>query len=275
MQTEYRNKLRNISIARENYRKTKKLFEKAYYFSLEPTLLKHILVIAQERTGSTMFLNLLSSHPRILVDPHSFFSYDYWPYKVSKDQKTYSRKSVIVSKFKVANDLHEEKQGLIEVNQFLQNLSQEGVLIVHLKRDNKFRQAISLCIANSQNRLHRLKGERLGESHSIRIDPEQLMQVIHGFEKLSELELKALDNVPNLSLTYEKDLLNGGQKQRVFDALCKKLDLELVPATTQYIRTSKNNLDSSITNYQEIYELLEENGLDRYLPHNDFGVNND
>lgn len=71
--------------------------------------------------------------------------------------------------------------------------------IIHLQRQNLFRRAISGCLATNRNKWHTTEDEKFV---AIYIKPEDLLKKLIFFEKMDNLEIDILKNIPHLKLLY-------------------------------------------------------------------------
>ncbi|NET08657.1 MAG: hypothetical protein F6K16_28975 [Symploca sp. SIO2B6] len=225
-------------------------------FSSSPIDAKNFIILTRERSGSTCLLDLLSFHSNILSDPHTFYNYTNLP-REFKFKRVYSKKNIRGYKFKVQpSSFDTTNQNLAKAEKGIKSLSDNGIFIIHLERENLIKQAVSWLMADSTKKQNYRKGERPIKLKSMYFDPDTLLKRIRIFESISNFEHKVLTNSPHLYLSYEKDLMLEENHQLVLDKICNFLDIKSSKVITRYARLSSGKLDESISNYEEIHDFL-------------------
>ena len=253
-------------IIKETKYQLKNIYQNLIYFSFKKAKLKYFIVITQERSGSTCLLDLLSSHPQILTNPHVFFNYKKLPVNFAKEQFIYSYKNVHGFKFRIQPyHLEYNSQNRKIAQKSLQGLIENGVVIVHLQRENLLKQAISYLIADTTKKQNFRKGQKPIKNTSITIEPQELINYMKWSELSLKFERETLQELPHVSLTYEKDLQKEEYHQMTMDKVCQALSLNSAPTITRYARISAKKPSDYITNYDEIAEALHSSGYGHYL----------
>ena len=259
------NIIKNISL-KTTKDKLKKIYQDSIYFSWKKSKLKYFIVITQERSGSTCLLDLLSSHPQILTNPHVFYNYKKLPVNFAKEQFVYSHKNVRGFKFRIQPfNLAYNIENRNIARKSLQDLIDQGVTIIYLKRENILRQAISHLIADATKKQNFRKGQKPIKLTSIEIVSEEIVNYMKSRELALKFEHETLQGLPHISLTYEQDLQNEECHQITMDKVCQALDLNSSPTITRYARISNNKLSDYIINYDEIAEVLNNSSYGQYL----------
>ncbi|MDJ0689963.1 MAG: hypothetical protein QNJ41_15780 [Xenococcaceae cyanobacterium MO_188.B32] len=253
-------------LTKKNKDRLKSIYHSLIYFSFKKIKLKYFIVITRERSGSTCLLDLLSSHPKILTNPHDFFNYKKVPVNFAEERLIHSSKNVHGFKFRIQPfylDYNVENRNIAQKS--LQNLTEKGGTLIHLQRKNLLKQGISHLIANATKKENFRKGQKPIKITSVEIDPQELMKYIKSNELALKFEQETLQELPHVSLTYEKDLQKQDCHQITMDKVCQALNLNSAPTITRYTRISANKLSDYILNYDEIAEIVKNSGYGQYL----------
>ena len=220
--------------------------------------IQHFIILTRERSGSTCLLDLIASHSNIKTDPHIFYTYSDLPQAFN--QKTIrSKKNIHGFKFKVQPSFFElTDENCAKAKAGLTQLTERGVKIIYLERENLIRQSVSWLLADCAKlrKQNYKKSQKPIKIKSMKFDTDMLLRRIQRFEQLSNFEHTTLDSLSYLHLSYEKDLMQEKRHQTTLDRICDFLDIKSAKAITRYAKISSNDLRKSISNYQEIYDFL-------------------
>lgn len=229
----------------------KSLLREALYFRPLPQVGRYVFVLAQERTGSTVFMDLLNSHPHILADQHLFYTPSTFPAKWYNGRKVFSRKPIRAFKAKVT---HTPRQSSVEeVKERLLSLNR-SVSIIHLRRRNKLKQAFSAGVCGSTGVQQRLDGKEIDRRPSINI--EKFMEALSYYSVLTAFEDDALEGIDHLRIEYERDLESSHLHQLTADSVFDYLGLDSHPVSTRLSRTSSRPLWEYVSNYEAVVEAV-------------------
>jgi LPS sulfotransferase NodH len=238
-------------------RLTKKALREMSYFSPLPHEARYFIVVCQERTGSTLLSDLLSFHPRILMDIHYFYTADTWPTEYTDGHRIFSRKPVRGSKFKVT---HTPRQTPIEDARAQLSALSERISIIRLTRRNKLRQALSAINHNTPQHIWKDKGphaEKKAAGQAV-INVEKFLESVAYYDRLTTFEDNVLTDIPHHEVVYERDLLPQDRHQSTATAAFEYLGLPPAPVETRLKKTSKSDLHDYIGNFDEVYEAIKD-----------------
>jgi len=226
---------------------------------------RKFILYCSPRTGSNLLSNLLRSHPEIdfgttILSPRDakilFFPILYIVGHCKACEKlNYGFK---IHPFSL---LTYQK---LDVQKFLLQLHQAGWKIIHLKRLNLVRQQISLMVATQRNKWTDIVENSLINS-MFYIDENELIEKIQKQEIHLFNENKALEQIPHITITYEKELLKSEQHQKTVDRIFEYLDIESVPVKTKFKRTTTDKLSDFIENYEEIVSAIRKTKYAKFL----------
>ena len=219
-------------------------------------------IYTHQRSGSTLLVNLLDSHPMIdcegelILDPmFSPMSY------LFKRQRT-SRAEVFGFKLQPH---HFTYQNINNPESFLKGLAKLKYKTIILKRRNVFRAALSLLYAINSGKFHR--DNRFGEvqSDKIFIEPDDLLENIQWIEHNIELLDRYADSNPHMELIYEDDLLNNVSHQGTANRICDYLGIPKANVESNSVRLMPGDFSPYIENAEEIKEIIRKTKYARFL----------
>jgi len=244
-------------------RGAKKALREIKYFSPLPANARYFILICQERTGSTLFSDLLSFHRDILMDRHHFYTPETWPESYRDGHVFFSRKPVRGYKFKVTHT--PRKTSAQKTRTQLHTLSQH-ISIIRLKRLNKLRQALSAI--NHHTPLHQWKDDKLptqSENDAPVVNVDRFMESIRYYDRLTAFEDDVLNDVPHHEVIYERDLLPQDQHQATATSAFEHLGLAPARVETRLKKISKSNLHDYIGNFDEVYDAIKDTKFVRFV----------
>lgn len=147
---------------------------------------------------------------------------------------------------------------------FLDILAADGWKIVHLKREDHLRQAVSNVTGIVRGQVHDSVVNPLRKTR-VRMDPQALVRTINWMKNTSRKEEKLIENREHMTVVYERDLLDSGDHQATSDRIFEYLGLESQPVTPGYRRISSGDLLEDIDNGAEIKEAIRNAGYAAYL----------
>ena len=257
-------KIRNIrktsNFIQYNYTKFKIASDS---FSWSKQEVKHFIVVCRGRSGSTCFLDLLSSHPQIFTNPHNFFNYDHLPLDFEKTKYLNSHKNIIG--FKFLTQTEQNKSNIRLAQEKLNSLAKQGVTIFYLKRNNILNRAISSFVASAKGRKTNYLHDETVPKIKLEISPEEIIHKIKLFEEDARLDREVMANVPHVLIEYERDLENQYSHQNTLNRCCKALEIDSVKARTNFVKLAPKKNESYITNWDEIYNLIASSAYQSYL----------
>lgn len=225
------------------------------------------VIYGQGRSGSSVLLDLIGSHPAVYCESEIFNRkvaarllkpWDYLHARADLSPKpAYGCKMKI---YQMTDD-----QGIEDPHRFLLDLHAGGWKIIHLVREDLFRKALSLVVAETRGQFLDRRSGGTGVD-SIAIDPVRLEAAMRERRRADEAELEALQGIPHFRVTYEGDLLDAASHQAVSDRVLDYLGLESAPVETRFVKTSHGHVSEYVSNYPEVHEYLSRTEFASCLP---------
>lgn len=133
--------------------------------------------------------------------------------------------------------------GMNEPSRFMAILYGQGYKVIHLKRRDLMRHAISVLKAQHPNSRH--------------INPHALIATLRYLDEQRIAEAAIVAQVPHLTITYETDLLNPNVHNATAQQLCSFLALEQRKRVKHSIKLVHQRISDLIANYDEVCAILE------------------
>lgn len=214
------------------------------------------VVLAQGRTGSTLLTDLLSSVDGVVCDREVLAA----PVRVPAlwvrglrhrhPDQTYG--------FKVKIYQLTRHQGIADPGRWLRRRAAGGWRVVHLRRENLLRQVLSNARLWQTSVTHRTRTDGTGEAEPMTIEVPRLLAYLDARRSLGQAEDAALQGIPHLRLTYERDLLDPGRHATtVARVLAHVGHAGAGVPHTALVRTSVDDLQALVANLDEVASALE------------------
>ena len=206
------------------------------------------VVFAQGRSGSTLLGELLGAHPRVVYEGEILHHRVRFPRLWVHGRR--ARHPHHCYGFQVKSYQLRDDQGVHDAGRWLQTMHRAGWQVVHLRRENVVRHALSTIVAFSTGVFHSRDGAPSGER--VVVDPEELLR--HTEERALEgrLEARALADVPHLLVRYETDLLRPSARQATADQVFRRLGLPPARVSVDLRRIGADRLEDKIANAGEL-----------------------
>jgi LPS sulfotransferase NodH len=254
---------------------TRQAFREIRNLSVRPRAATYFVIVAQERTGSTLLSDLLSFHPDVLMDRHNFYTPKAWSQSSGTVESLYSSTPTRGFKLKVTETPRQDDSE--RVRQWFREHDGD-IQWIRLRRRNTLRQAVSAHIADRRDRLHSWREEKLGvisqlwkeqdasaDDESCTVCPQAVVDKVKYFETLDQFEDRALQDVSPLTLTYETDLLPQAQHERTAHRVFDHLGLSQAPVETRLEKVTPPALNTLVDNYDELVDALERENMESRL----------
>ena len=224
----------------------------------------NFVIFGQARTGSSLFVTLLRSHPQVQC-AGEILGYDFWP---SGPGRLRGRAQRWLRQFPepyllwAASRRKKPVYGLkllyshaADPRRVLSFLLRRHWQIIHIQRRCLFDLALSRSVAIKTGRFgkHPLPSGR--HEPSIAITPEEFAYQAGLCTRIRRGELSAINGLPHITVTYESDLLGEGDRNRICGAVFDALYLEPHLVSTTAERTWERPYSEFTVNYAEL-ELL-------------------
>jgi hypothetical protein len=136
----------------------------------------------------------------------------------------------------------------------LQDLRADGWQVLHLRRRNLLRHALSF-IDVERGQPHVAVGAANG-FEPIEVEPEYLIAGIIGLEAATEIVAGHLAPGPDIELVYEDDLRTEDSQARTAEKLFEWLGVPTTAASPRFVRRTPKRLQDAIANYDEVAKLI-------------------
>lgn len=228
------------------------------------------VIFAQGRSGSTLLVDLMNSHPEIFtfgeIMQHNVVRNLRNPRRYAEGVCSLSKRPT--TGFKVKVHQIEKIQGH-DPKAVLTDFHQHGWKLIYLKRSNVLRHAISDVRTEKTGEYHNVKGAEVGGKRAtrqrIRMEMPELMKAIRFRETNLEQEARVLEGLPHLLIEYEKDLLGPEAQRESMNRVFAFLGLPPHDAETAFRKVTSRSIEDDIENFDEIRGELTRAGYDRFF----------
>lgn len=212
------------------------------------------VLFAQGRTGSSLLRSLLNAHPEIhcadeVLGPRAVL------FPVAHVERLARLTEAPVWGFKVKVYQLTRHQGLADPHAFLAALAERGHRIIHLRRRNLLRQAVSNAVAVGSGRYLHAEGDEPGVV-TVNLDPAETIEVMRRRLAHAAAEDAALAGLEHLDVVYEDDLLDPARHQATADRVVGYLGREPQPVATRMRRSGSPHLSDQVENWDEVAAAL-------------------
>ena len=215
------------------------------------------VIYAQGRTGSTLLVDLINSHPDTFTYGEIFHKNVIRnvrnPVRFATGLMVLNKKSTCGFKVKIYQLVNDQNKDPAKT---LKEFAENGWKIIYLHRDNFFLHAISDLRSEKLKIWHQLKDNESTSNKKVNISYEEIIEALEFRERNRIKEEKSLQGIEHYSVSYEDDLGNA-DKQKVFaKSILEFLGLNETPLDTKLQKVVKGSLSEVIENYDELEEQL-------------------
>jgi hypothetical protein len=212
------------------------------------------VIVTPGRSGSELLTDLLNSHPDIACEA-----------EILRDRLALPEQFVAgrASKaglggaqaygFKVHCG-HFGYQVLRERPGFVREMADSGTQVIFLRRENFLAQAISSTIA-ARTQWHWRQTDAAAFT-PLEIDPVEVLMMTYLFEESDHYLATMLDGIAHLSLTYDRDLVDGATQRATTDRICAELGLSPAPTSSDHVRFTPRRLSETIANFDSVADVI-------------------
>lgn len=227
---------------------------------------RRFVIFGRGRSGSTALVSLLNQPAQgVVCEGEMIRDYKYYPL-----QRVLTRCSSADSYAWGCKILSYQVQHVWPKKQraaLLRQLESAGFRILYLRRTDLLLHAISNIRARELG-FHERKSSPSRPHPPIHVDTKDVEQWIRKTESLATYEMKLLQGLHYLELTYEQHLLDERHHQKTVDEICDYLDIDRFEASTGFRKVSPLTLEESVTNALELISYFETTPYSIYLePH--------
>jgi hypothetical protein len=219
-------------------------------------------IFTYQRTGSSLLVDLLNSHPQITCDGEILLNK-----MIAPDKYLYYHSRLCTSKaygFKLQIS-HLNYQHLTTPKKFVDQLYNDGYQIIKLTRQNLFNAALSLQYAISSQKFHFKRSPKKPKLPKISIEPKKFLDTFQWVIYQKELLDQICNDLPHLDIVYENDLAEINMQQSTINRILDFLGLPHAYVESDYVKGSKQGISQFINNLEEIKEYSLKNGYGKYI----------
>jgi len=221
------------------------------------------VIFGQARTGSTLLVRLLQSHPQVQCDGEILGNH-LW----GRRQKRFLRP--IVRRFPEPYILWRASRSTAPAYGFklllnqvaapstiIARLQRLGWQIIHIQRSRLFDIAMSRIVASMTKHWGEFRNDGQPTITGLVVEPEYLLQQAQQCIDLQQKELVALRTIPYLRVTYEDDLLDDQSRNHICSIIFTALQVEQRQVFTARQRSWDRPYSELVTNFAELQALME------------------
>lgn len=225
------------------------------------------IVFAHFRSGSGLLCDLLNLHPEIHCDYEILY-----PFLASRMKPRFFPlflQGLVARTDAGAYGCNIKLDQLERVHpdprRFMEERHREGWKIIYLRRVDILRAALSNFIASRHQRYSLPKEHAAAPVAKTHIECDELLNLLHWYQRIAEEEAEVLAALPHLALIYEQDLLAAPRHQATLDRVFDYLGLRGAPVESKSARTGSDRLADSIENYRAVVEFVGRTPYARFL----------
>lgn len=241
------------------------------------------IIYGSARTGTTICLSLLSTHPDLVAEHEIFNRYHakskkdfdkiYEAIGLSHTPPLYLRNTSIenvaaakcrqaqrkVYCFKLlSGQMHTEDE-----RKFVHRRIKNGWKILFVRRENLLATAISYYIAFANfDKDSAWFGAKSARTY---IKPKLLITYLKRFEAEEKSQISILEGQPHLRLVYEEDYLDSDRHQAVCDRIFDYLEMPRCQVSSTMKKQGARVVSDRVANWEEVRSALEQSPFKQYL----------
>lgn len=208
---------------------------------------KKFILFGQGRSGSTLLIDLLNSHPKISAHKEILntsssaggnvvpFRY---PYRYVKGIAARCESEVYGYKTKI----YQVEGHNVKPEIFLDKHVQEGWTIIYLWRENILKQAISGEKAAKTDIWHQRKKD--ANKVKIKLNPSNIIERIKFRKNVLEREKDIIEGINHIEVIYERDLLIKNEHQNVCNKIFERLNLRNKKVSTSLRKMDRVEIEN-------------------------------
>lgn len=222
---------------------------------------RHVLIYAQGRSGTTLLASLLQSTGLYtdVGEPLHLYTREVWAPVRHLRGLGRAAQGNIVAHVK-GSQLMRARRRPVDPGGFLRTMHDDGWTIVYVRRLGLADQVLSECIARARGAYH--KTDDHPENAQLYIDPAEFLTRYDRRLSYAEQDRAALEGLDHIRLIYEDDLMDAQRHQATADRVVAAVGLPARPVYTDLRRIGGADPRKRLENYNEIEAALAARGLD-------------
>lgn len=221
---------------------------------------RRFFIFGLRRTGSTLLVSLLDSHPNIRCYSELFYQ-GRWKVHVRKFLKPLAFRYPMlylnwvcaiafrpVVGFKLM--VHHDE----ELNNLMEKLVQRNWRVISIRRRDVIHRVLSEAVLFT-TRIPHSYGSSRQYHEKIHIDESLFRKLLEENNRLERRETELLAKVPHISIVYEDDLANPQQWPQATKRILEFLDVPAIPLSTRMVRTWETPYEQFVENYAKLVDI--------------------
>ncbi len=220
---------------------------------------KRFIILGQPRTGTTLVVSLLNSHPAITCDGEILNpELRYFNRNILRLSRWFPDPFFLNRRHRGGTSVYGCKLLVYQLKWFesaLLRLHRQGWSVVHVTRKDVLRSAFSDAIARAMKYWHRRRSEPV-PGYRVDIPPRVIMAQLDKREAWSRLETRVLDRIPHTRLCYEDDLIKPEFWQAGIERVLTFLNIPSGPVSSDLVPTDDRKLREIVSNLDAIIPMI-------------------
>lgn len=225
---------------------------------------KKFVIFTSGRSGSTLLVDLLNSSPEIQCDDELLKRRVAFPIPLVRSFERQSERLIYGFKL-LSYQLLNVQTGIKNKKKFLDQLiHEEGYQLIHLSRNNKAKQALSIIYAFYRGQWHNQQGSKQKEAKRFELNPATYLHFLGELQVLEDFEQAMVSNFEHLSLTYEQDLQQPEQYEKSMQRVSEYLGVEIARPETNLKKVTPSKLSDMISNQEALVRAVRNSEFEEY-----------
>ncbi len=235
-----------------------------YTFANKRNPEKKFVIFTSGRSGSTLLVDLLNSHPDVQCDGELLKRRVAFPKSLVQTFEQQSKHPIYGFKL-LSYQLMNVQTGIKDKHAFLEYLTQkQQYQLIHLERKNKAKQALSIIYAFYRGQWHNQSGSQQKKTKRFALAPDIYLFFLEELMLLEQFEQEMLLHRDHLSLVYEDDLGRQDLYKETMQRVADFLDLDTFQVETTLRKVTPSRLSDIITNQEELVGAVRNSQFDEY-----------
>lgn len=229
-----------------------------------------IVLISQQRQGSTLAASLLNSHSLVHNDGELFKQSDLkkifpawalpwvdrYPHWYLRYKELQCKQPNYTFKFMVNQVSHPRA--------FVRRMVNRGYKVVSIYREDAIGIALSRCIAE-QTKVWFVRSFDRRTNEKVHIDPQHFFNALADVTRYYRLQERVLEGVEHLPIHYEHDLCRNDRFEYFSKSICAFAGLPFEELSTKSLTTDDRTDSERIQNFDELMDLIKASEWAHYL----------
>lgn len=222
------------------------------------------VIFCHGRSGSTLLLDLLNSHPQVSCDGEILSRKVFSPSALIKCRSLMSNKEVYG--FKLLSYQIRDVQKMVNPRSFMKAIHNKVYKVIFLRRSNLLRLVLSVLYAEFRNEWHHKITDGEVSHLKMKVDVENMLKMLKESEETYRFESEIMKEIPHFSLIYEEDLENRNTHDATLNKITDYLKIaNSVSSTPDVVKITPKRLEDFVENLAEVENALIENSYEEYL----------